>query len=64
MDADGPAQIQELVDFVAARTGAPTTLEDRELHLVASSGHEEVIDEVRRASILRRRSSADVQRLF
>lgn len=64
MDAEGPAQIQELVDFVAARTGAPTTLEDRELHLVASSGHEEVIDEVRRVSILRRRSSADVQRLF
>jgi hypothetical protein len=64
MDTEGPAQIQELVDFVAARTGAPTTLEDRELHLVASSGHEEIIDEVRRTSILRRRSSPDVQRLF
>ncbi|MFI5933615.1 PucR family transcriptional regulator [Actinoplanes sp. NPDC051494] len=63
IEAD-PAQIQELVDVVAARTGAPTTLEDRELHLVASSGHEEILDEVRRISILRRRSSPDVQRLF
>ncbi len=59
-----PAQLQDLVDTVAARTGAPTTLEDRELHLVASSGHEEVLDEVRRRSILRRRSSPDVQRQF
>jgi hypothetical protein len=59
-----PTQIQELVDVVAARTGAPTTLEDRDLHLVASSGHDEVVDEVRRRSIMRRRSSPDVQRVF
>ncbi|NAZ81452.1 PucR family transcriptional regulator [Kineococcus sp. R8] len=58
------AELQELVDAVAEGTGAPTTLEDRELHLVASSGHDEVIDEVRRRSILRRRSSAAVQELF
>lgn len=64
MIENDPAPLQELVDYVAARTGAPTTLEDRELHLVASSGHEEVVDEVRRASIMRRRSSPDVQRLF
>ncbi len=58
------AELQELVDEVAAATGAPTTLEDRDLHLVASSGHDDVIDEVRRTSILRRRSSAQVQELF
>ncbi|WP_067498669.1 CdaR family transcriptional regulator [Actinoplanes sp. TFC3] len=59
-----PTQLQELVDVVAARTGAPTTLEDRDLHLVASSGHEETVDEVRRRSILRRRSSPEVQQVF
>ncbi|GAA2598276.1 helix-turn-helix domain-containing protein [Winogradskya consettensis] len=64
MSDASPIQIQELVDIVAARTGAPTTLEDRELHLVASSGHEGAVDEVRRRSIMRRRSSPDVQRLF
>jgi hypothetical protein len=59
-----PAQLQELVDSLAAATGAPATLEDRDLNLVASSGHDDVIDEVRRTSILRRRSSASVQQLF
>ncbi len=56
--------LQELVDSIADLTGAPTTLEDRDLHLVASSGHDDVIDEVRRTSILRRRSDAAVQQAF
>ncbi|WP_432572005.1 PucR family transcriptional regulator [Kineococcus sp. SYSU DK005] len=56
--------LQELVDAVADLTGAPTTLEDRDLHLVAASGHDDVVDEVRRTSILRRRSDAAVQRAF
>ncbi|HEX2075016.1 MAG TPA: helix-turn-helix domain-containing protein [Geodermatophilus sp.] len=60
----GNDQLQDLVDTVAASTGAPATLEDRDLNLVASSGHDEVIDDVRRTSILRRRSSTDVQQLF
>jgi len=55
-----PAQLQELVDSLAAATGAPATLEDRDLNLVASSGHDDVIDEVRRTSILRRRSASCV----
>lgn len=59
-----PAQLQELVDSLAAATGAPATLEDRDLNLVVSSGHDDVIDEVRRSSILRRRSTASVQSLF
>ena len=59
-----PAPLQELVDTVAAVAGAATTLEDRDLNLVASSSHGDVIDEVRRTSILRRRSSAEVQQLF
>ncbi|WP_350275576.1 helix-turn-helix domain-containing protein [Kribbella sp. HUAS MG21] len=62
--ANGPEQLQELIDTLALATGSPVTLEDRELNLVVSSGHEDVIDEVRRASILRRRSTADVQGLF
>ncbi|MFG1921990.1 PucR family transcriptional regulator [Cryptosporangium sp. NPDC048952] len=57
-------QLQDLVDTVADVTGCPVTLEDRDLNLVASSGHEDVIDAVRRATILRRRSGADVQLLF
>ena len=59
-----PVQLQELVDSLAAATGMPATLEDRDLNLVVSSGHDDVIDEVRRTSILRRRSSASVQQLF
>jgi hypothetical protein len=62
--ANGPDQLQELIDTLALATGSPVTLEDRDLNLVVSSGHEDVIDEVRRASILRRRSTADVQGLF
>ncbi|WP_432510237.1 PucR family transcriptional regulator [Kineococcus sp. SYSU DK001] len=58
-------QVQDLVDTVAELTGAPATLEDRDLLLVASSGHDDdVIDEVRRRSILRRRSDPLVQELF
>ena len=59
-----PVQLQELVDSLAAATGLPATLEDRDLNVVVSSGHDDVIDEVRRTSILRRRSSASVQQLF
>ncbi len=59
-----PPQLQELVDVVAAATAAPATLEDRDLNLVASSGHDDVIDEVRQTSILRRRASTEVQQLF
>jgi DNA-binding PucR family transcriptional regulator len=56
--------LQGAVDTIADATGCPVTLEDRDLHLVASSGHEDVIDEVRSSSILRRRATADVQELF
>ncbi len=57
-------QVQDLVDTVAELTGAPVTLEDRDLLLVASSGHDDDIDDVRRRSILRRRSDPRVQELF
>lgn len=62
--SDLAADLQELVESIAATTGAPVTLEDRDLHLVASSGHDDTVDEVRRRSILRRRSSVEVQELF
>ena len=64
VDSAPPPQLQELVDSLAAATGTPATLEDRDLNVVVSSGHDEVIDEVRRTSILRRRSSAQVQQVF
>ena len=38
-------QVQELVDTVAELTGAPVTLEDRDLLLVASSGHDDDVDD-------------------
>ncbi|GAA0315877.1 helix-turn-helix domain-containing protein [Kineococcus aurantiacus] len=57
-------QVQDLVDTVAELTGAPVTLEDRDLLLVASSGHDDDVDDVRRRSILRRRSDPVVQELF
>jgi hypothetical protein len=62
--ADQRDPLQTVVDLIADVTGAPVTLEDRDFNLVASSGHEDVIDEVRSASILRRRSTADIQGLF
>ena len=59
-----PAQFQDLIDTLAATTGAPATLEDLDLNLVASSGHKEVIDAIRQDTILRRRSDAAVQDFF
>ncbi|MFB9377232.1 PucR family transcriptional regulator [Kineococcus gynurae] len=64
MNVRGPAEVQDLVDTIAAATGAPTVLEDRDLHLVASSQQEGPLDAVRRESVLRRRSSAAVQEQF
>ncbi|RZQ65798.1 PucR family transcriptional regulator [Amycolatopsis suaedae] len=57
-------ELQDIVDEVSRLLGRPATLEDRDLNLVAFCSHGSEIDEIRRRSILERRSSADVRRWF
>jgi PucR C-terminal helix-turn-helix domain/GGDEF-like domain len=54
------AEIQQLVDSVAAKLSRPAIVEDRRQRLVAYSRHSEPIDAVRHASILQRCVSAEV----
>jgi hypothetical protein len=54
--------VQEIVDRLAARVSRPAILEDRHLRLIAYSAHDEPVDDVREASILRRHASAEVSR--
>lgn len=54
--------VQQVVDDLAAQVGRPVILEDGSLRLVAFSSHDQAVDEVREASILRRRASVDVTR--
>ena len=54
------AEIQQLVDSVAATLSRPAIVEDRRQRLVAYSRHSEPIDAVRHASILQRCVSAEV----
>jgi PucR C-terminal helix-turn-helix domain/GGDEF-like domain len=54
------AEIQQLVDSVAAKLSRPAIVEDRRQRLVAYSRHNEPIDAVRHASILQRCVSAEV----
>lgn len=59
----GP-DLQDLVDEAARIAAMAVTLEDREFNLVAFSGHRTVADEVRRDSILTRRSTSQVRRYY
>lgn len=54
--------VQQLVDGLALRLHRPAVLEDNSLRLLTYSAHDEIADEVREASILRRHASADVSR--
>ena len=54
------AELQQLVDSVAAKLSRPAIVEDRRQRLVAYSRHSEPIDAVRHASILQRCVSAEV----
>jgi len=53
-------ELQRAVDMVARLSGAPTLLEDRSQRMVTFCAQNGEIDEVRRASILRRRASPDI----
>ncbi|WP_037558777.1 PucR family transcriptional regulator [Spirillospora albida] len=56
--------LQELVDVAADLLGAPATLEDRDLHLVAYAAHGDTIDPIRMESILHRRATEAVRTRF
>jgi hypothetical protein len=54
--------VQQVIDRLAGRLRRPAVLEDRFFRLVTYSAHDEPVDQVREASILRRHASADVSR--
>jgi hypothetical protein len=58
------ADLQVLVDDLAQRLGAPTVLEDHEQRMVVYSAQSSPIDEVRRDSILRRETRAEIKEWF
>ena len=54
------AELQGIVDAVAVRVSRPALIEDRRQRVVVYSEHTGVLDEVRRASILRRQTTPEV----
>ncbi|MFF0319934.1 PucR family transcriptional regulator [Nonomuraea angiospora] len=58
------ADLQEIVDEIAARLGASATLEDRSFRLLAYGAQHGDIDTVRQESILRRRATGEVRDYF
>lgn len=50
-------ELQRVVDRLAALLGMPLTLEDADQQLIVYSAHEDLIDDMRRSSILRRATS-------
>ncbi|MEO3867663.1 helix-turn-helix domain-containing protein [Nonomuraea sp. B12E4] len=58
------ADLQEIVDEIAARLGASATLEDRSFRLLAYGAQHGDIDTVRQESILRRRATREVREYF
>lgn len=56
--------MQQLVDQIAARIGRPVLVEDRRQRVLCYSAHIEPLDEVRRASILRRSTTPEVIDFF
>ncbi|MFY1698054.1 MULTISPECIES: PucR family transcriptional regulator [unclassified Solwaraspora] len=58
------ADLQRIVDTVAARVGRPALIEDRRQRVVVYSEHSGPMDDVRRDSILRRHTAAEVVAWF
>ena len=57
-------ELQDIVDEASKVLGADTTLEDRELNLVAYGSQRFDVDAVRQSSILQRRSSSATRQWF
>ena len=57
-------ELQQLVDRIAERVGRPALVEDRRQRVVCYSAQAEPLDEVRRSSILRRSTTAEVVAFF
>lgn len=58
--SDAHESLQHLVDELGEAIGRPVDLEDRDLHVLAYSAHEDEVDAVRLRSILARSSSPEV----
>jgi hypothetical protein len=58
------ADLQRIVDGLAARIGRPALIEDRRQRVVVYSEHGGPMDEVRRRSILRRHTTSEVMAWF
>jgi hypothetical protein len=58
------SELQRIVDSVASRAGRPALIEDRRQRVVVYSEQTEPMDEVRRASILRRQTTPEVIAFF
>src|SRR5690349_2271656 len=58
------ADLQDIVDEVSRVLATPVVLEDRDFNLVAFAAHADEVDPVRQRTILRRRSTAEVQQWF
>lgn len=58
------SELQRIVDSLASRVGRPALIEDHRQRVVVYSEQTEPMDEVRRVSILRRHTSAEVIAFF
>jgi hypothetical protein len=58
------SELQAIVDSIATRAGRPALIEDRRQRVVVYSEQIEPMDEVRRLSILRRQTTAEVIAFF
>ncbi|MER7892073.1 helix-turn-helix domain-containing protein [Micromonospora sp. NPDC094482] len=57
-------ELQRLVDALAAHAGRPALIEDRRQRVVVYSEHTGLMDDVRKASILRRQTTPEVMAWF
>ncbi|SCG55187.1 DNA-binding transcriptional regulator, PucR family [Micromonospora echinaurantiaca] len=57
-------ELQRIVDALAAHAGRPALIEDRRQRVVVYSEHTGVMDDVRKASILRRQTTPEVMAWF
>src|SRR6185436_17888430 len=57
-------ELQGLLESLADELGSPLVLDDAEQHLLAHTGHDTSVDDIRRESILGRGARPEVRRWF